>query len=52
MNTNDLFYQTLQFLTELHDSNYLHITDEELIDILDEYPAEIASPIYQLLGQR
>ncbi len=52
MNTSDLFYQTLQFLTELHDGNYIRIDDDELIDILDDYPAEIASPIYQLLGQR
>ena len=48
----DLFYQVLQFLTELQDSNYIRMTDEELIDILDDYPAEIASPIYQLLGKR
>ena len=48
----DLFYQVLQFLTELQDSNYLQMSDEELIDILDDYPAEVASPIYQLLGKR
>ena len=48
----ELFYEALKFLTELRDSDYIRLTDDELIAILDEYPAEVASPIYQLLGEK
>jgi hypothetical protein len=47
-----LFYHTLAFLTELRMGDYIHISDDELVGILDEYPADVASPIYRILGTK